>query len=190
MASKYHNESIIQTTLDIFKTLINCEEVEFLEERTFADALLGFIRRIPEKGPLLVAADTEERIVEVCFAIASNLRLRPNLLSTWFRPTVMGEGRAFGPHTKEDKDVFPLLYLTLDYVHHDGRVGDFARTGVLYIIESATHSEPLERWLVESDLATLMASGLGALYCQLSFYRGLHAFNIILLRHASTEDSA
>ena len=167
MALRYHNESIVQRTLDIFKILIDGEEVEFLEEKPFADTLFGFIDGISKKGLLLVSVNTEERIVEVFFAIASKLRLRPNMLSTWFRPTVLEE-RVTGPHTSRDRDVFPLLYLTLDYVHHDGRVGDFARTGVLYIIESASHSEPLERWLVESDLATLMASGLGALYSQLS----------------------
>lgn len=53
-------------------------------------------------------------------------------------------------------------------MHHDGRVGDFARTGLLYLIESASSSKALERWIVESDLATIMASGLGALYSQLS----------------------
>lgn len=168
MAPIYRNESIIQCTLDIFKLLIDCEEVEFLEQKTFADALLGFIGRISNKEPLLVSVDTEERIVEVFFAIASKLRLQPNLLPTWFRPIAIAEERVVGPHTREDRDVFPLFYLTLNYVHHDGRVGDFARTGLLYIIESASHSEPLERWIVESDLATLMASGLGALYSQLS----------------------
>ncbi len=55
-------------------------------------------------------------------------------------------------------------------MHHEGRVGDFARTGLLYIIEAASSSIDLEQWIVESDLATLMASGLGALYSQLSRY--------------------
>jgi Retinoic acid induced 16-like protein len=66
------------------------------------------------------------------------------------------------------KEEFPLFYLLIDYVHHEGKVGDFARTGLLYIIEAASSSADLEKWIVESDLATLMASGLGALYSQLS----------------------
>ena len=155
-------------TLEIFKILIDCEEVDFLEEKTFADALLSFIGTISTIGPLMVSVDTEGRIVEVLFAIASRLRLQPKLLPTWFRPNTTAGERDIGPHTRKDKDIFPLFYLTLDYVHHDGRVGDFARTGMLYIIELASHSEALERWIVESDLATLMASGLGALYSQLS----------------------
>jgi hypothetical protein len=56
----------------------------------------------------------------------------------------------------------------MDYIHHEGKVGDFARTGLLYIIEAASSSGPLEQWIVESDLSTLMATGLGALYSQLS----------------------
>ena len=168
VASKYQNEPIVQRTLDVFKTLVDCEEVEFLDQKTFADALVGFIGKISTAGPLLVSVNTEERIAEVVFTIASKLRLQPNLLPTWFRPIKMTEERVAGPHTREDKEAFPLFYLTLNYIHHDGRVGDFARTGLLYIVESASHLESLERWIVESDLATLMASGLGALYSQLS----------------------
>ena len=154
--------------LDTFKILIDCEEVEFLQEQTFADALLGFIDQISNTGIFLVSVDTEERIAEVVFAVASKLRLQPNLLPTWFRPNTMAEEQDIRTQTRKDKDIFPLFYLILNYVHHDGRVGDFARTGLLYIIESASHSASLERWIVESDLATLMASGLGALYSQLS----------------------
>lgn len=168
VALTYHDGHIIRTTLDTLKILIDCEEVEFLEEKTFADALLGFIGTISTTGPLIISVDTEEKIVEVLFAIASKLRLQPKLLPAWFRPITTAEEQDHGSHTRKDKDVFPLFYLTLDYVHHDGRVGDFARTGLLYIIESASHSGAMERWIVESDLATLMASGLGALYSQLS----------------------
>lgn len=107
--------------------------------------------------------------MEVLFGVAAKLRLQSELLSTWFRPskktwalpTDHQQGRA-------DREEFPLFYLTLDYVYHDGRSGDFARTGLLYLIESAAHSAALEQWIIESDLATLMASGLGALYSQLS----------------------
>lgn len=76
------------------------------------------------------------------------------------------EERKFAGATR--KDDFAFFYLLIDYVHHVGRSGDFARTGLLYIIETASKSKELEHWLVESDLATLMATGLGALYSQLS----------------------
>ncbi|KAL2047283.1 hypothetical protein N7G274_001302 [Stereocaulon virgatum] len=165
VASEYYEEYITHETLDIFKILIESEEVDFLEGKGFADALLGFISNISTTGPVMVSVDTEGRIVEVLFGVASKLRLQPKLLPTWFRPVIQDASRT---NIKAEKEGFPLFYLTLDYVHHDGRVGDFARTGLLYIVESATHSEVLEKWVVESDLATLMASGLGALYSQLS----------------------
>ena len=168
MASTYHNELIIQETLDIFKVLIECEEVEFLQERAFADAVQDLIGTVSATGSLLVSIDTEERIAEVLFAITSKLRLRLDLLFTWFRSNTMAQERVLGPPARQDQDVFPLFYLTLNYIHHDGRAGDFARTGLLYIIELASYSESLERWIVDSDLATLMASGLGALYSRLS----------------------
>ena len=170
IASVYHDERIILEGLDIFKILIDSEEVEFLEEKGFADALMGFLGKISTTGPLMVSVDTEGRIVEVLFAVASKIRLQPHLLPFWFRPLRSDEHSQVesGVNTVWQKDAFPLFYLTLDYVHHDGRVGDFARTALLYLVEAAAHSEALEKWIVEGDLATLLASGLGALYSQLS----------------------
>ncbi len=161
---------IIHKALDVFKILIDSEEVEFPGQTGFADALIGFVGKLSAVG---TSIDTEGKIVEVLFRIASKIRLQPQLLSIWFRPSTITSGDMFeqaktGHIANADKDAFPLFYLTLDYVHHEGKVGDFARTGLLYIIESATNSEALEKWVVESDLATLMASGLGALYSQLS----------------------
>lgn len=109
--------------------------------------------------------------MEFLFSLATKIRLNPDTLPLWFakrgdrRPSADLNERFAGITNKED---FPLFYFLLDYVHHDGRVGDFARTGLLYIIESASSSKALETWIVESDLATIMASGLGALYSQLS----------------------
>lgn len=169
MAASYDNEPITQEVLDVFKLLTDSDEVEFLEEKGFADALIGFTSKISTTGSLLVSVDTEARIVEVLFGIAAKLRLEPKLLPTWFRPITQEEVQSgVGSNARAEKNSFPLFYLTLDYVHHEGKTGDFARVGLLYMIESAMHLEALERWIVESDLATLMASGLGALYSQLS----------------------
>lgn len=119
--------------------------------------------------------DTESRVVELAFNITTKIRLEPNILPAWFK-TQRG-----GPHQIDNKrdsretfvgrtqrGDFPLFYILMDYIHHEGKVGDFARTGLLYIIEAASNSAPLEQWIVESDLSTLMATGLGALYSQLS----------------------
>lgn len=170
VSSNYYDELIIHETLDIFKILMDSEEVAFLEETGYADALIGFVGKLSTVG---ASINTETKIAEVLFGIASRIRLQPQILPIWFRPSTKSlentvEQGEDGPIANANKDVFPLFHLTLDYVHHDGKVGDFARTALIYIIESATISETLEKWIIESDLATLMASGLGALYSQLS----------------------
>ena len=174
VASSCYNESIIRSTLDLSNILIENEEGSFLGDHRFADALIAFINAISTSIPLLV--ETQSGMLELLFGIAAKLRLQPDILPTWFRPEthdvedVAAGDPESGSKSRAHKQEFPLFYLLLDYVHHEGKVGDFARTGLLYVIETAAHSERLERWIVESDLATLMASGLGALYSQLSRY--------------------
>ncbi|KAK9450393.1 Retinoic acid induced 16-like protein-domain-containing protein [Limtongia smithiae] len=70
-------------------------------------------------------------------------------------------------HT-DARDDFPLFRYTLDLVHREGRAGEFARTGLIYIVESAIPESDLERWILNSDFGMLIASGLGALYSQLN----------------------
>ena len=151
-----------------FSTLIDAEVDGVVDNRLFARALVDLARRAAPR-----IEEVEGRLVELLFGVANSIRLQPGILPAWFNPrsseaTPRSSGdsrKAFAGATR--KDDFPLFYLLLDYVHREGRAGDFARTGLLYIIETAPRSEVLERWLVESDLAALLATGLGALYSQL-----------------------
>ncbi|KAI9277235.1 Retinoic acid induced 16-like protein-domain-containing protein [Phascolomyces articulosus] len=68
------------------------------------------------------------------------------------------------PPKKPEYEFLLFTYL-LRFVHREGRTGDFARTGLLFIMEMATHQ--LGDFIIESDFATIMAAGLGALYSQL-----------------------
>jgi Retinoic acid induced 16-like protein len=47
----------------------------------------------------------------------------------------------------------------LENVPSEGRIGDFAKTGILYFIELASPDGELEEWILSSDLATMMAAG-------------------------------
>ncbi|KAF3915293.1 hypothetical protein AA313_de0201928 [Arthrobotrys entomopaga] len=158
---------VITAVIKFFSTLIDDEENEFLTAPNFARSLIDFLEHTSRKAD----PTYETEFVEFLFSLATKIRQNPDTLPLWFakrgqrRPSADSNERFAGITNKED---FPLFYLLLDYVHHDGRVGDFARTGLLYIIESASSSNSLETWIVESDLATIMASGLGALYSQLS----------------------
>jgi hypothetical protein len=150
---------------------------------------MHFMDKVAGSGAMVVGVETEGEIVELLFGIAAKIRLQPDILPMWFttrsdhvngmsglgisdgsQDDILGTAKVGATITEgiTRQEDFPLFYLLINYVHHEGRVGDFARTGLLYLIESASNSESLETWLVESDLATLMASGLGALYSQLS----------------------
>jgi hypothetical protein len=171
------HEGVIREAVGVFQALIESEEEGFLENDRFAHALMVFVERMTGSGNPFVGEDTEGEIVELLFGIAAKIRLQPEILPIWFRDREQSRRRResleggekekdfVGMTSKED---FPLCYQLIDHVHHEGRMGDFARTGLLYIFESASKSEELERWIVASDMPTLMATGLGALYSQLS----------------------
>lgn len=183
LALSSYDDGTLRSAAVFFNTLIDAEVDGVVDNRLFARALVDLVRRADKHSE-----DVEGRLVELLFGVANNIRLQPTILSAWFAPrgadgqeaaanggtggTGGGSGEGHSMSGKEfagatRKDDFPLFYLLVEYVHHEGRAGDFARTGLLYLIETASRSKLLERWLIESDLATLMATGLGALYSQL-----------------------
>ncbi|KAJ4263035.1 hypothetical protein NW762_006648 [Fusarium torreyae] len=176
IATTSYNEWIIKEAVLFFATLIESEEEAFVENQTFSASLTNLLVRITGLNSVRLGLDTESRVVELAFNITTKIRLDPSILPAWFKTH---RGVALQNREKDDnnreafvgrtqKADFPLFYILMDYIHHEGKVGDFARTGLLYIIEAASSSGPLEQWIVESDLSTLMATGLGALYSQLS----------------------
>ncbi|KAF4553389.1 Hypothetical protein D9617_7g031160 [Elsinoe fawcettii] len=173
-ASACKDERVISEAVAMFSILIDSEMEGFVSSRAFARSLMRFSMRVLDSGYAYVTDETESQLVEVLFAIAAKIRLEPDILEVWFAPSGRAESEeAFIREKKSfvgitQKDDFPLCYLFIDRVHHEGRIGDFARTGLLYIFEAASRSVTLDAWIVASDLPTLMASALGALYSQLS----------------------
>ncbi|KAK1064730.1 hypothetical protein LTR74_008445 [Friedmanniomyces endolithicus] len=167
-------EPLVHSVVIFFAALVESEEEGFLSNASFAKSLMRLVTRVADNGNVLLSVDTETSILELLFSISAKIRLQPENLPVWFRPIArpelddvfVKEKKSFvGTTQKAD---FPLCYLLVDRVHHEGRIGDFARTGLLYIFEAMGRSLDLEEWVVSSDLPTLMASGLGALYSQLS----------------------
>ena len=175
IATSSSNEWIIKEAVLFFASLVESEEEAFVENDAFAASLTNLLVRITGANSIRLGADTEARVVELAFNITTKIRLDPEVLAAWFKSQQQNgssESRPLDHREKfagrTQKQDFPLFYLLMDYIHHEGKVGDFARTGLLYIIEAASSSVLLEQWIVESDLSTLMATGLGALYSQLS----------------------
>lgn len=192
------HEGIIREAVSVFQALIESEEEGFLGNERFAHALMVFVERTVGSGNMFVGEDTEGEIIELLFGIAAKIRLEPEILPIWFRNREQSRKRrqsiSAGKQTKEQdfvgvtsKEDFPLCYQLIDHVHHEGRMGDFARTGLLYIFESASKSEELEKWIVASDMPTLMATGLGALYSQLSRYGEAELYTFRLCLHSAQE---
>ncbi|KAG9189410.1 hypothetical protein G6011_06278 [Alternaria panax] len=173
IAATAHDEGTVRDAVAFYNALIDSEEEDFLENDVFAVSLMNFIDRTIGSGSMGIGEDIEADIVELLFGIAAKIRLQPEILHVWFTTTSAdSKGRLLNQKTDfagvTQKEDFPLCYQLIDHVHHEGRIGDFARTGLLYIFESASRSMDLEQWIVNSDLPTLMATGLGALYSQMS----------------------
>lgn len=162
------NEQSKREAVRFFNLLIDSEEVDFIEDGAFADQLISFIRVGSNAG--IMTPDIESEMVELLFAIAARLRQRRTISLAWFRPSNDTKYLSSTDVTVSKFQEFPLVYVLLEYVHHEGKTGDFARTGLLYVLEIAAGSDQLEKWIIESELATMLASGLGALYSQLSRY--------------------
>ena len=165
-----------------FHILINGETEGVLDSKIFARSLVELVRKTATGVPRTsvdatqtgLSEQDEGHLIELLFSVTTKIRLEPDILPAWFYPERdQPEGQdstspeaAFVGATR--KNAFPLFYLLIQYVYQDGQIGDFARTGLLFLMETATRSKSLEKWMIESDLATLMASGLGALYSRLT----------------------
>ncbi|KAI9272740.1 Retinoic acid induced 16-like protein-domain-containing protein [Phascolomyces articulosus] len=95
-----------------------------------------------------------EDLVDLMYIICSKIHGFPALLNIFFH------------HNPTGYDEFLLFTYLLRFVHREGRSGDYARTGLLFVMEMAT-ADHLGDFILSSDFATIMAAGLGALYSQL-----------------------
>ncbi|KAF8937521.1 hypothetical protein BGZ47_009021 [Haplosporangium gracile] len=69
-------------------------------------------------------------------------------------------------HQEPKRDYEFLLFTYLSkFVHREGKSGDFARTGLLFLMELATGS--LGEYILDSEFSSYLTAGVGALYSQL-----------------------
>lgn len=158
---------LIAAATSFFHFLINGEVEGVLDSKIFARSLIDLVKQCIASATKVVNESEESSLIELLFEICTKIRLDPGILPVWFYPE-----RALGPKAisplEARRNQFPLFHLLIDYVHYDGSIGDFARMGLLYLTETAPKSPALEKWMMESNLAHQMASGLSALYGRLS----------------------
>ncbi|KAI9258429.1 Retinoic acid induced 16-like protein-domain-containing protein [Helicostylum pulchrum] len=111
-------------------------------------------------------------LVDLMYIICSKIHGFPALLNIFFHdkhwlttPQKSSEHHPLDEKVEEPEYEFLLFTYLLRFVHREGRSGDFARTGLLFIMEMAANQ--LGDFILGSDFATIMSAGLGALYSQL-----------------------
>jgi len=167
LAVSSRDVEIIGLSAQLFHVLINGEAEGLLDSKLFTRSLLDLVCYATIGGQVIVEERLQTDLVELLFEIATKIRSDPDILPAWFFPE-REKTRGRNSADESRRSQFPLFYVLVQYVHHDGPVGDFARTALLYLTETASKFKPLETWMIESDLAPQMASGLGALYSRLS----------------------
>lgn len=174
LASRVNDARFLREVLSFFSFFLNVED-ELIASEAFAQALIVLIGIIDDaKGG--ASHELQTAVLQLTFDIAAKLRVQPEALPAWFteEEEALDEASAANTVTETvfeapaERTNFPLCHHFLKHVYQEGRVGDFARTGLLYMFDSATRSSQLETWIVQSDISRLLASGLGALYSQLS----------------------
>ncbi|RMZ78428.1 hypothetical protein DV738_g3856, partial [Chaetothyriales sp. CBS 135597] len=167
LALQLQDNHVIQVSSQLFHSLINGDAEGLLDNKLFSRSLIDLVRYTVLAARAIVDDATKSSLIELLFFVCSKIRLDPSILPAWFYPErERSQARALEGGGRRSQ--FPLFYVLVQFVHHDGAVGDFARTGLLYLTETAAKSKSLETWMIESDLAPQMASGLGALYSSLS----------------------
>jgi hypothetical protein len=182
LALSLEDAQVVVASTRFFNILVHGEAEGVLDSKIFARSLIELVRKTTAQIPRTsLDIDQDElseqdigHLIELLFSVTTKIRLDPDILPAWFYPerdqpegqNVTSSELAFAGATR--KNAFPLFYLLIQYVYHDGQMGDFARTGLLFLTETASKSKSLEKWMIESDLATIMASGLGALYSRLA----------------------
>ena len=182
LALSLEDPQVVVASTRFFDILVHGEAEGVLDSKIFARSLIELVRKTTAQIPrALLDIDQDGlseqdigHLIELLFGVTTKIRLDPDILPAWFYPerdqpdgqNVTSSELAFAGATR--KNAFPLFYLLIQYVYHDGQMGDFARTGLLFLTETASKSKSLEKWMIESDLATIMASGLGALYSRLA----------------------
>ncbi|KAL9001577.1 MAG: hypothetical protein Q9169_000152 [Polycauliona sp. 2 TL-2023] len=145
------NEQATKEIFRFFGILVDTEDEDFINDTAFADRLVAFVQAVSSTASTR-GLDVEIEIAELLFAIAAKLRQQSEVAHAWFRPSVDAgpDSLPNKPYPIPRSQEFPLIFLLLDYVHHDGKTGDFARTGLLYVLESAGRSYNLEKWIIET----------------------------------------
>ncbi|ORY84972.1 Retinoic acid induced 16-like protein-domain-containing protein [Protomyces lactucae-debilis] len=140
-------------------SLVESQDDDFLTHEVVCKAHLRLLRFL---GHLRIPADSEEAresMMELLFAICQKIRHFRPLLAMFFDADAW-RARNDRPNAEScQEDEFLIFHLLASQMHRTGRAGDFARAGLLMIVESANDSDEVQRWIAESDFPTVQIDG-------------------------------
>lgn len=176
--------NIVESIFHLLRVLIDNVCTADLRVATDQDFILGVMAFLQSMMSFtIIDRNAQSKFCELLFSMASLMKIYRGLLVYWFKvidkvggapsqiPLIPFYDR--NKHTTVFREnryhrEFPLFCLLLNYVYHGDKAGEYSRTGLLYLIEVASESPDLVNWVLNSDLGSLMASGLCGLYSQLS----------------------
>jgi len=124
-----------------------------------------------------ITEQTEKELVQLMFGMSCRLLEYPDLLNILFQERRVDnskfKGKGVGSTSNVNKIEFnveqdyPLFNYLLHFVHYEGQTGDYARTALLFCLQTA--NKIVEDYIInESNFFQVMVSVLGARFTSLS----------------------
>ncbi|KAH7053872.1 Retinoic acid induced 16-like protein-domain-containing protein [Linnemannia elongata] len=176
LAEKDQPKGLTGETIRTFAGMINLLDDRFLVHNSVHKPIVKLLRTCCGPGTEFEEnEDYHEDLVDLMYILCSKIHGYPELLNIffydrqWLTVPERVSARSLQGHenhqeSKRDYEFLLFTYLS-KFVHREGKSGDFARTGLLFLMELATGS--LGEYILDSEFSSYLTAGVGALYSQL-----------------------
>ncbi|KAJ1971098.1 hypothetical protein H4R35_005467 [Dimargaris xerosporica] len=184
---------ILGETIRTVASLVNLLDDRFLVHKSVHTPLLNLLRFCT--ADTRHSPKYQEDLVDLTYLLCSKIHGFPELLHIFFldrdwivsaaknaqatdQASPMLDRTHPGPHSEaaaspetvapaDSSYEFLLFTYLLQFVHKEGKLGDYARTGLLFLIELTSDHDLSHFVLHSSGMSTLLSASMGALYSQL-----------------------
>ncbi|KAK3808656.1 MAG: Retinoic acid induced 16-like protein-domain-containing protein [Benniella sp.] len=171
-------KGIMGETIRTIASMINLLDDRFLVHNAVHKPTVKLLRTCAS-GTEPQGESYHEDLVDLMYIICSKIHGYPELLNVFFhdKQWLTKPQRATAQRIqknletmemiKKPKSEYEFLLFTYlsKFVHREGKAGDFARTGLLFLMELSTGS--LGEYIMDAEFTSLLSAGIGASYSQL-----------------------
>ncbi|KAL7750413.1 hypothetical protein RI367_004187 [Sorochytrium milnesiophthora] len=154
-----------------FTALVNHLDNRFLIQSAVHRAIIKLNRACAAERSSSVSR-YEQETAELLYTICEKIKRLPELLWVFFNErrvlsALVDDGHpATTPVSAQQRYDFPLFSFLLQFVHHTGPPGEFARTAITFVLEMA--SGPLRDFILEDgNFVVTISATFNALYAEL-----------------------